>query len=615
MHGGREGGCSFLLPGERGPGPNWVAKPRRKEFTPRQASRSPKNRRKLPPRLPSPARAAGHARPEPQPRPRCGAPARPDGARPGRGQPPPRSPQPPLCLRRLRGSPASRRGCSKFAPGRVPPRPRGRPGKGIARGEPLPCRRARLRGRSLALAPRPRRGQGKPPWTQHTLKHEVSPSLSSSRENFYGHGRNYRAGRRITRERRDILLLRYCTLAPTPLHLLPPPPPSGPLLFSEPGAPATQEIQPDFQGENKKKPSFCVQGERSATAAIRAAPPAGLPPSAPLDAQTCARLRSPPAPEDSAPGTAPAPLIYAFVASPEKRPLLLPLSLCLRPPPRAPRGAGGVPADAAPAAAPSAQTERRPPGRQSRGGSPRRAVPRRGRPAGGGRRVPPLRRAPAPHFASGRGVSRGAPNNKGKFESSRRRRRRTGCGDVREQCRCQPARPPPLKGVRGAAGGPRRRPRGWKGRGSCTGPPALQPSAAAGSLRHCPPERGAEQILCLTAASFPPFRAVPRAVSAALIAAWETRRPPGRERSGPSGPGRAPRGPAGLGGPRSGQRGLRAHCPGRLYEPCDPPGECFRQEPAPRGSGLERFQPLLLLHSPSLVPVTARCPPRATPAP
>lgn len=143
------------------------------------------------------------------------------------------------------------------------------------------------------------------------------------------------------------------------------------------------------------------------------------------------------------------------------------------------------------------------PARQRRGGSPGRAEPRRGRGAGGGRRVPPLRRAPAPRFASGRGVSRGAPNNKGKFESSRRRRRRTGCGDVREQCRCQPARPPPLKGARGSARGPRRRPGGWKGRGACAGPPALQPPAAAGSLRHCPPGLGAEQIPRLTAPSLP----------------------------------------------------------------------------------------------------------------
>lgn len=45
---GKEGGCSFLLPGQRGPGPNWLWKPRHKEFTPRQASRSPHNRDELP---------------------------------------------------------------------------------------------------------------------------------------------------------------------------------------------------------------------------------------------------------------------------------------------------------------------------------------------------------------------------------------------------------------------------------------------------------------------------------------------------------------------------------------------------------------------------------------
>ncbi|XP_055577256.1 basic proline-rich protein-like [Falco biarmicus] len=92
------GGCSFLLPAERGPGPNWLSKPRHKEFAPRQASRSPERGRRLPHASPLPStRAAGHAQPAPppQPRPRRGAPARPDGARPGRGQPPPRPRSPP----------------------------------------------------------------------------------------------------------------------------------------------------------------------------------------------------------------------------------------------------------------------------------------------------------------------------------------------------------------------------------------------------------------------------------------------------------------------------------------------------------------------------------------
>lgn len=67
-------------------------------------------------------------------------------------------------------------------------------------------------------------------------------------------------------------------------------------------------------------------------------PPRGCPRPPPLDAllsagPAAAGLHRPPAPQSSAPGAAPAPLIYAFVASPEKRPLFLPFSLCLQPPP------------------------------------------------------------------------------------------------------------------------------------------------------------------------------------------------------------------------------------------------------------------------------------------
>lgn len=83
--------------------------------------------------------------------------------------------------------------------------------------------------------------RGKPPWTQHTLKHEVSPSLSSSRENFLRAWKELRGGQGDytgTPRHPAALLLHFSP--PTPLHLLPPPPPSGPLLFSEPGAPATQ---------------------------------------------------------------------------------------------------------------------------------------------------------------------------------------------------------------------------------------------------------------------------------------------------------------------------------------------------------------------------------------
>ncbi|XP_032550931.1 translation initiation factor IF-2-like [Chiroxiphia lanceolata] len=184
--------------------------------------------------------------------------------------------------------------------------------------------------------------------------------------------------------------------------------------------------------------------------------------------------------------------------------------------------------------------------------------------------------APAPRFASGRGVSRGAPNNKGKFESSRRR---TGCGDVREQCRCQPARPPPLKGAPGAAGGPAAglgdRDRGG---GGCAGP-----APAPGSLWHCPPARGAEPMLRVTAPSLPrppPPRSLPSA-------ARKTRRPLGGERSGRA---PRPRGCAGQGGPAARPKGPLP-CP--HGEPCYPSKECFAKGSGPkrpRGPGPERFQ-------------------------
>lgn len=119
--GGRQreeaGGRSFLLPAERGPGPNWLSKPRHKEFPPRRASRSTESGRKLPRASP---------RPSARPRPRGSPPARPDGAcPPARGQPPPR-PRAPAPFVLATGGPTPRQlvpvpGPCKDIPGAGPP--------------------------------------------------------------------------------------------------------------------------------------------------------------------------------------------------------------------------------------------------------------------------------------------------------------------------------------------------------------------------------------------------------------------------------------------------------------------------------------------------------------
>ena len=143
--GGRQreeaGGRSFLLPAERGPGPNWLSKPRHKEFPPRRASLSTESGRKRPRASP---------RPSARPRPQGSPPARPDGARPPAwGQPPPRprAPSPgPFCFGDRRphaaatrpgvGPPQghSRRGAASPPPGPAP-RP---PGAPAGRSPPAP---------------------------------------------------------------------------------------------------------------------------------------------------------------------------------------------------------------------------------------------------------------------------------------------------------------------------------------------------------------------------------------------------------------------------------------------------------------------------------------------
>lgn len=188
--------------------------------------------------------------------------------------------------------------------------------------------------------------------------------------------------------------------------------------------------------------------------------------------ERCSTARA--TPRAAAPARPSAPLIYAFAASPEKekkkgkkkkiKRSSCRSSLSCLPPRDRLRGAAGGPCGRAAQSHPRCRPERE--------GSAAAPLPApvplrlRGSPGPAASPLPPPapaeaagapRRsgaAPAPRFACGRGVSRGAPNNKDKFESSRRR---TGCSDVREQCcASRPApRPPPLKGA-GPARGARR---------------------------------------------------------------------------------------------------------------------------------------------------------------
>lgn len=300
-----------------------------------------------------------------------------------------------------------------------------------------------------------------------------------------------------------------------------------------------------------------MQAERSATAALRAAGRAALRGAGGSGAAPPAR------PPEQRPRRGPRPAHLRLRGFPRKK---TPLPPVLPVPPAAPRSPRGAPAAAAPAAAPTAGPERRPPAPQRCGGSRGRAVPRGA--ASASRRSGALRLR----------VLRAAAVSAGE--------RRITKASLRAAAAAAAAQAAVTSGNNAAASPPARRP--LKAHGALPGAPAagpgmdgregvpvvapaLHPSAAGGSLWHCPRGRGAEPILRLTAPSLPPARPPPP--SSPPSAARKTRRPPGREPS--SGP--APRGRAGPGG-------LRVHRPGRTYEPWHPPRECFRQKSGPSGA-------------------------------
>lgn len=335
----------------------------------------------------------------------------------------------------------------------------------------------------------------------------------------------------------------------------------------------------------------CAQANGAATAAVHAAPPAELRPS--LAAGRADLRASPPAhpPRGHCPRRGPRPAHLRLRGFPRKK---TPLPAVLPVPPAAPlspRGAGrGGPADAAPAAAPSAETARRPPAPAAPRGEPRAGSA----PAGVASRRQAARPAAPPLRLR---VLRAAAVSAGE--------RRITKASLRAAAAAAAAQAAVTSGNNAAASPPARRP--LKAHGALPGVPAAGPGMAErGCLCWAPALQppGRRRVPLALAArtgsggdsvchgSLPPSRAVPRAASAALIAAFSCPEDTAAAGAGALGPRRAgPQLPAAVRGrAASGPTALAART-----SPMNRPGSAFAKAPAPRGPGPERFQPVRLL--------------------